>query len=110
MRAAPTIADGTDAIIFGIRAHADHPRPVRPSRENVISIPSVRRNICARRSRLARVRGFFAHPLPTEMASPPSEHNSKRSDALPVHMVRLAMIARMFGFDDVVDRPLRFAA
>jgi addiction module HigA family antidote len=27
--------------------------PVRPSRENVISMPSVRRNVCARRSRPA---------------------------------------------------------
>ena len=29
--------------------------PVRPSRENVISMPSVRRNVCARRSRRANV-------------------------------------------------------
>src|SRR6516162_2591808 len=40
--------------------------PVRPSRENVISMPSVRRNVCARRSRPASARGFFAHaPLDT---------------------------------------------
>src|SRR5262245_43936308 len=32
--------------------------PVRPSRENVISIPSVRRNVCARRL------GFFGPALP----------------------------------------------
>ena len=32
--------------------------PVRPSRENVISIPTLRRNVCARRSRPASARGF----------------------------------------------------
>ena len=43
--------------------------PVRPSRENVISMPSVRRNVCARRSRPASARGFFAHALPLGSAS-----------------------------------------
>jgi hypothetical protein len=38
--------------------------PVRPSRENVISMPSVRRNVCARRSRPASARGFLAHAAP----------------------------------------------
>jgi hypothetical protein len=33
--------------------------PVQPSRENVISMPGVRRNVCARRSRPASARGFF---------------------------------------------------
>ena len=37
---------------------------VRPSRENAISMPRVRRNVCARRSRPASARGFFAHALP----------------------------------------------
>jgi glucose dehydrogenase len=32
--------------------------PVRPSRENAISMPSVRRSVCARRSRPASARGF----------------------------------------------------
>jgi hypothetical protein len=43
--------------------------PSRPSRENVISIPIVRRNVCARRSRPASARGFFAHAGPLEMPS-----------------------------------------
>jgi hypothetical protein len=42
--------------------------PVRPSRENVISMPSVRRNVCARRSRPASARGFLAHDVPLAMA------------------------------------------
>jgi hypothetical protein len=70
--------------------------PVCPSRENVISIPSVRRNVRARRSRPASARGFFAHPLPAEAPSRAlSEHKTKRSDALPSHIIRSAMIARM---------------
>jgi hypothetical protein len=69
--------------------------PVRPSRENVISMPKVRRNVCARRSRPASARGFFAHAGPPEMSSRAlSAHKRRSSDALPVHMVRLAMIAR----------------
>lgn len=69
--------------------------PVRPSRENAISIPSVRRNVCARRNRPASARGFFAHAVSLGMSSrAPSAHKRKRSDALSVHMVRSAMIAR----------------
>jgi hypothetical protein len=69
--------------------------PSRPSRENAISIPSVRRNVCARRSRPASARGFFAHAVPPETSSRAlSAHKCKRSDALPVHMVRSSMIAR----------------
>jgi hypothetical protein len=33
--------------------------PARPSRLNDMSMPSTRRNVCARRSRLARAPGFF---------------------------------------------------
>ena len=43
--------------------------PVRPSRENAISMPRIRRNVCARRSRPASARGFFAHALPLGSAS-----------------------------------------
>jgi hypothetical protein len=69
--------------------------PVRPSRENVTSMPSVRRNVCARRSRPASARGFFAHAVALEMSVRAcSAHKRKRSDALPVHMVRLTMSAR----------------
>ena len=42
--------------------------PIRPSREKVISMPSVRRNVCARRSRPASARGFRAHAPPVEMS------------------------------------------
>jgi hypothetical protein len=69
--------------------------PVRPSRENVISMPSLRRNVCARRSRPASARGFFAHAVALEMSSRAlSAHKRKRSDALPLHVVRSTMIAR----------------
>src|SRR5262245_9867810 len=37
---------------------------LRPSRENAISMPSVRRNVCARRSRPASARRFFVHDAP----------------------------------------------
>ena len=69
--------------------------PVRPSRENVISMPSLRRNVCARRSRPASAREFFAHAGPRAMSlRVHSAHNRNRSDALPLHMVRSVMIAR----------------
>ena len=42
--------------------------PVRPSRENVISMPTARRNVCARRSRPASARGFLAYAPPIEMS------------------------------------------
>ena len=69
--------------------------PVRPSRENVISMPSVRRNVCARRSRPASARGFFAHAVALEMSARACPaHKRKRSDALPVQMVRSIMSDR----------------
>jgi hypothetical protein len=79
-------ADGTDgAFVLTLIILV----PVRPPRENVLSTPSVRRNVCARRNRPASARGFFAHAVPLEMsARARSAHKRKRSDALPVHMVR----------------------
>ena len=69
--------------------------PVRPSRENVISMPKARRNVCARRSRPASARGFFAHAAPLEMSARAcSAHKRKRSDALPVQAVRSIISAR----------------
>ena len=47
--------------------------PARPSRENVTSMPRVRRKVCARRSRPASARGFFAHP---DRSRYPREHPS----------------------------------
>jgi hypothetical protein len=56
--------------------------PLRPSRENVISMPSVRRNVCARRNRPASARGFFAHVEPLEISARAwSPTKRKRSDA-----------------------------
>ena len=59
-------ADGADGI-FSARAHPNHPG-VCPAftREHNFD-PEVRRKVCARRSRPASARGFFAHPLPLEM-------------------------------------------
>jgi len=69
--------------------------PTRPSREKEISIPSVRRNVCARRSRPASARGFLAHAGPPEVSSrTPAAHNCRRSEALPVHMDRSTISAR----------------
>jgi|SRR6516164_7574192 len=83
-------ADGADgvmqlvspmAVILIVRV------PNRPSRPKAISIPTVRKKVCARRSRPARARGLFGQPVrlvPT----------CKRSDALPVHCARSAMSSR----------------
>ena len=43
--------------------------PARPSRPKLMSIPSARRGVCARRSRPARARGDFGHPTPVRDAS-----------------------------------------
>ena len=43
--------------------------PARPSRLKVISIPSARRDVCARRSRPASARGDFDQPAPVKNAS-----------------------------------------
>jgi hypothetical protein len=43
--------------------------PVRSSQENAISMPNVRRNVCARRSRPASARGFFTHAVALEMSA-----------------------------------------
>jgi len=40
--------------------------PIRPSRQNVISMPKVRRKVCARRSRPASARGLFVPRVPLE--------------------------------------------
>src|SRR3984893_13902921 len=46
---------GPNVLILIIRA------PDRPSRPNAISMSNMRRKVCARRSRPATGRGFFAH-------------------------------------------------
>jgi hypothetical protein len=67
--------------------------PIRPSREKEISIPSVRRNVCARRSRPASARGFFAQSVPLASRAR-SAHKRRRSEALPVHTVWSTIMAR----------------
>ena len=75
--------------------------PARPSRAKVISIPSVRRNVCTRRSRLASARGFLAHVAPIKVSLRAlSAHKRKRSDALPVQTRRSAILhARRWLWD-----------
>src|SRR6266700_6584498 len=69
--------------------------PDRPSRENVTSMPSVRRNVCARRSRPASARGVFGQPaLLFQTSSPAQSAARKRSAALPVHALPSAISPR----------------
>src|SRR5438034_3063890 len=80
--------------------------PARPSRENLISMPSVRRNVCARRSRPASARGLFAHPGPLGALS---AHKRNRSDAAPgphglVDHDCTHASGNGIGFDDALDR------
>jgi hypothetical protein len=79
-----------DALSLMIRV------PARPSRPKVISIPSARRGVCARRSRPARARGDFGQPPPVRDASSPEgwAATRNRSEAFPVQMVRSAMMSR----------------
>ena len=61
--------------------------PARPSRLNVISMPNARKNVCARRRRPARARGFLDQPVLSRAAPslPPLPPTRRRSAALPVH-------------------------
>jgi hypothetical protein len=92
----PTRAPLTVLTLFSAtRAHPDHSRSCATFPGKRISMPSVRRNVCARRSRPASARGFFAHGVSLGMSARTcSAHNRRRSDALPVHMVRSIMSAR----------------
>src|SRR6266487_4121077 len=68
--------------------------PARPSRPKVISIPRVRKAVCARRRRPASARGFLGQPaLVFERPSPArSALARRRSMAVPAHVLRSAMI------------------
>jgi hypothetical protein len=70
--------------------------PDRPSRPNAISIPSARRNVCARRKWPARARGFFAQPVPSFgiRSLLRSTLTRRRSAALPVQEGRSLMNSR----------------
>jgi hypothetical protein len=58
--------------------------PARPSRLKTMSMPSARRNVCARRNWPARARGFFGQPVPSFVRLVRSRLTRKRSAALPV--------------------------
>jgi hypothetical protein len=63
----------------------------RPSRLNAMSMPSTRRNVCARRRRPASARGFLGEEMPPLVRPAPAR---SRSAALPDHELRSAMISR----------------
>jgi hypothetical protein len=68
--------------------------PVRPSRLKAISMPTVLRKVWQRRNRPARARGFFGHPaVLSGTFSPAAVRARRRSEALPVHVLRTAMIS-----------------
>ena len=70
--------------------------PARPSRLKAMSMPSVRRNVCARRKWPARALGFLGQPvLCFEIRSLlRSKLTRRRSAALPVHELRSLMNSR----------------
>ena len=86
--------------------------PDRPWRLNAISIPSARRNVCARRKWPARARGVFGQPVPSLgiRSLLRSTLTRRRSAALPVqgalaHELTHASGDRI-GVDDALDRGL----
>ena len=87
--------------------------PDRPWRLNAISIPSARRNVCARRKWPARARGVFGQPVPSLgiRSLLRSTLTRRRSAALPVHEGRSLMNSRTQAaigsrVDDALDRGL----
>jgi hypothetical protein len=70
--------------------------PARPSRLKPISMPSVRRNVCARRSRPASDLGVLGQSALLREASllTRSAVARRRSEAVPVHVMRSAMRSR----------------
>src|SRR5262245_42465685 len=69
--------------------------PVRPSRLKAISMPTVLRNVWQRRNRLARARGLLGHPeVLTHTTAPAAIWARRRSEALPAHVARTAIISR----------------
>ena len=73
--------------------------PGRPSRLKLISMPSARRKVCARRSRPASARGFFGHPAlaalcPGIIRPRTSVLICRKSDAVPTQSGCCAMSSR----------------
>src|SRR5436190_18178686 len=85
--------------------------PPRPSRPKAMSMPSTRRNVCARRRRPASARGFLGQPvLPLDMPSPLRSAPARRRAALPVHELRSTMISRTQAATESMIVDLRLAA
>ena len=86
--------------------------PAWPSRLNVMSMPSPRRNVCTRRRRPASARGFLGQPaLLRETSSPAQSAQAiRRSEALPVQLRRSAMISRTQAATGSVSMTLSIAA
>src|SRR5262245_65215334 len=90
-RPLPTLVRGdfVSEVILIIRL------PVRPSRLKAISMPTVLRNVWQRRNRPARAGGLLGHPaVLTRTSSPAAIWARRRSEALPDHVPRTAMISR----------------
>ena len=67
----------------------------RPSRPKPISMPILRRNVAARRSRPASARGLSGQVLDLATRSPATSARApRRSEAVPVHTVCVAITAR----------------
>ena len=67
----------------------------RPSRPKPISMPILRRNVAARRSLPANARGLSGQVLDLAARSPATSARApRRSEAVPVHTVRVAITAR----------------
>src|SRR4051812_30231878 len=76
-------------VILMVRVRA------RPSRSKPISMPILRRKVAARRSRPARARGASGQVFDLATRSPTTSARApRRSEAVPVHTVRVTMIAR----------------
>jgi hypothetical protein len=82
-----------DAFILIIRV------PALPSRVNVMSMPSARSDVWARRNRPARALGDFGQPEPfvAYRSAEKSALTRRRSDALPVHVAYLLIISLMWA-------------
>jgi hypothetical protein len=100
-------ADGGDGIVGNLSADARGAvsnaelslivrAPPRPSRRKVISMPRIRRKVWARRRRPARARGLLGQSVcPLLSPSPGGLAPARsRSEALPIHVLRSAIISR----------------
>jgi hypothetical protein len=78
--------------------------PARPSRVKNISMPSIRRNVCARRSRPARAPGFFGQPaLCSETTRARPAATRRRSEAVPAQLLRSHANRHRVRLDDPLN-------